>query len=345
MQPNLVSQSISPQKSGLNKKVIFGVIGVFFLLAATAIGLYLLGQNQDIRRQAAPAHCYSPFLDQCTFAQNPSHCWRAKTYNACRRLDGVVDNTLEVFSGPTAWDGQVCYTCDANSLDNGQVLCSSGFDVEINSNPVNNPNCGTVVNPPSCSWTSTQARVQRPDRPWRQSLNLTCGESFNVGSFHNDTGEFANDTRLRITGPGGLNVNRSNGQSITTSQPGTYTLLVTTNNQSGANCEDVATVICSDPPLIAQCNLVRVYDLEWNQITTEFLPSLTPGQTIRVTVAGSVSQGTIGQARFTINGETRQPVTQIRPGTNEIYDEFVIPQNITSFSIKGELFHPEIGWF
>lgn len=99
----------------------------------------------------------------------------------------------------------------------------------------------------TCSYSSTQARVQKnTSDPWKSSVDVLCGESFNVGSFHNETGQFATDTTLKVDGPNFTGF-FSNGQSIKAYDAGNYTLTVTTNNQSGSACTQQATVRVTCP--------------------------------------------------------------------------------------------------
>lgn len=109
----------------------FKIFGAVLFSAIIAFGIFLSQRHYQIIK-ATDAHCYNVDLSQCTFQQNPTHCWRATSNNQCRRLDGTIDNTLEIFSGPWAWDAVVCYTCSANSLDSGLVKCSPGNLVERN---------------------------------------------------------------------------------------------------------------------------------------------------------------------------------------------------------------------
>lgn len=95
----------------------------------------------------------------------------------------------------------------------------------------------------------------------------------------------------------------------------------------------------------AQCTDIKAFDEEWNLLTAEDLSALTTGDVVRFSVAGSTTDGSILAARFTINGELRQAVTQIRPGTEEFYDEYEIPEDTTDFSVDVELNHSKIGWF
>lgn len=142
-----IATSISPTTnkspiSRIPRKTVAAILGILVLVGAVFAGKTLVEQQQELRERASDAHCYSVDTNSgCTFQLNPTHCWRATTNNACRRLDGTVDNTFEIFSGPGSFDGQVCYTCDQNSLDNGTRKCSAGNLVETN------PVCGTQPPP------------------------------------------------------------------------------------------------------------------------------------------------------------------------------------------------------
>ncbi len=110
----------------------------------------------------------------------------------------------------------------------------------------------TTAQSATCKNGSTQSRVQtNSSSPWSPSLNLKPGESFNVGSFHNGTGQFATDTTLLVTGPGGYQVLATNGQTIKSEQEGYYVLRVFTREQWGAGCEEMSLVYVSkNTPLV-----------------------------------------------------------------------------------------------
>jgi hypothetical protein len=95
-----------------------------------------------------------------------------------------------------------------------------------------------------------------------------------------------------------------------------------------------------------QCDLIRAYDTDWNELNSSALSQLKAGDTVRFAVSGNTNSGAIDMARFTINGTLRAPVTQKNP-SGEYYDEYTIPDGTTSFTINAELHHtsPEIGWF
>lgn len=95
----------------------------------------------------------------------------------------------------------------------------------------------------SCQYQSTQARVQQDiEHDWVRELELRCGQSFNVGSFHNGIARFAEDTEIRVTGPFWLNHTFRNAERIRALFPGTYRVQVTTPGKSGAACREEAVV-------------------------------------------------------------------------------------------------------
>ncbi|MEJ2347880.1 MAG: hypothetical protein P8Y17_01605 [Patescibacteria group bacterium] len=109
--------------------------------------------------------------------------------------------------------------------------------------------------------------------------------------------------------------------------------------------EDCTPKTTPPPGLDCQCLDIKVFDEEWSQLSIEQLASLEAGDVVRFTVSGVSSAGAIDKARFTINGVQRPEVTAKRPGTNEFYDEYTIPEGVSNFTINAELHHTTIGWF
>ncbi|OGM33567.1 hypothetical protein A2962_00725 [Candidatus Woesebacteria bacterium RIFCSPLOWO2_01_FULL_39_61] len=98
------------------------------------------------------------------------------------------------------------------------------------------------------------------------------------------------------------------------------------------------------PQITAKCENVKAYDLEWNLLSSEDLTKLKAGNKVRFAVSGTASAGTFDKARFTINGTLRGEVTTKKPGSDEFYDEYTVPQGVTNFTVKGEVHHSELGW-
>lgn len=95
----------------------------------------------------------------------------------------------------------------------------------------------------------------------------------------------------------------------------------------------------------AQCLNIQAFDTNWVQLSGAQLAALRPGDKVRFTVAGQTSSGSFDRARFIINGTTRPEVTGKRPATQEFFDEYTIPDGISTFSINAQLHHSTLGWF
>lgn len=99
------------------------------------------------------------------------------------------------------------------------------------------------------------------------------------------------------------------------------------------------------PNISAQCNDVKVYDMEWNLLTTQDLSDLSAGDTIRFAVSGTASQGTFDKAKFTVNSLSLGETSNLKPGSNEFYVEYEIPEEVASFTVNAQVHHSELGWF
>lgn len=105
----------------------------------------------------------------------------------------------------------------------------------------------------------------------------------------------------------------------------------------------------SIPGISAQCLDIKVFDKNWKQIAAADLAKLKPNAVVRFTVAGSATGGSFDMARFKINGTQRNSVTAKRPGTQEFYDEYTIPeiptgQTLLTITVNAELHHSTLGW-
>lgn len=89
----------------------------------------------------------------------------------------------------------------------------------------------------------------------------------------------------------------------------------------------------------AMCVTIKAYDNEWNRLTIEDLPSLQPGDTVRFAVEGNTSAGDFDKARFSVNAVSLGETVQQHPETGEFYDEYIIPQDLETFSVEAQLHH------
>lgn len=94
-----------------------------------------------------------------------------------------------------------------------------------------------------------------------------------------------------------------------------------------------------------QCQRIKAYDSEWTLLDNDGLSKLKAGDVVRFGII-FVVDGTADKARFTINGTLRPEVTAVKPGTTtEFYDEYTIPEGVTSFNVTGQIHSTTIGWF
>jgi hypothetical protein len=97
------------------------------------------------------------------------------------------------------------------------------------------------------------------------------------------------------------------------------------------------------PQISAKCNEVNAYDANGNPLSQSQLVQLSPGDSVLFAVSGQTSSGSFSKARFTVNGtQIGESTTQNTSG--EYYFEYTIPDNVATFSVKGEVFHSSLGW-
>lgn len=152
--------------------------------------------------------------------------------------------------------------------------------------------------------------------------------------------------------------NPNNGYSVARCSGIAANYLIGPNDEIGSQltvddvieaCAPEATPSPSPTPvsqqITGQCLNIQAYDTEWNVLTVNDLVLLSPGDTVRFTVAGSTTGGNFDKARFTINGQARAEVTQKRPGTEQFYDEYTIPEGATGLAVSAQVHHSSLNWF
>lgn len=92
----------------------------------------------------------------------------------------------------------------------------------------------------------------------------------------------------------------------------------------------------------ALCLNIKAYDTEWNRLSLSDLSSLKPGDTVRFSVSGDTSSGSFDMARFSVNSVSLGESTNIKPDTNEFYDDYIVPAEIDSFNVEAQLHHLEL---
>lgn len=139
------------------------------------------------------------------------------------------------------------YTLRASSTLNQCSLSDYAYAYVNCPNPAPSPQPTSYPqpqnNPYQCRYQSTQARARGTNTDWQEKLNLTCGDFFFLGGFHDQNfAQLAGDIVAKVTNPGGRELFFRNGEVIQALIPGTYRLNVYTEGQAGPACLSQAEV-------------------------------------------------------------------------------------------------------
>jgi len=94
------------------------------------------------------------------------------------------------------------------------------------------------------------------------------------------------------------------------------------------------------PEYSCECTEVKMYDLNWNQITD--FSQLAPGDEVYLTVRGTTDHPAgLTRGRLRINNGEWQETTQQHNG--EFYIRYTIPRPDT-YSVEGQVYNPALGW-
>jgi hypothetical protein len=99
----------------------------------------------------------------------------------------------------------------------------------------------------------------------------------------------------------------------------------------------------TEPDVAGQCLNIQAFDTNWNRLNSDQVADLRPGDKVRFSVAGAANVGGFTKARFTINGVATE-TTNKKPGSEEFYVEYEIPDAATGLTVDGEVYHEILGW-
>lgn len=319
-QESVITAPHAPQKYG-GKKIIATIFGILVLLGGLTAGIILVQNQQNLNEQAASG-------SDCD--QSPD----------CELVDDAPNNGSHIV------DGQITYV-DITDKEYHRYFPGDNDDgcrrVNISGNTVtwekygDGPNCKDISNVQIkfqgsmefikiCHFTSDPS-----EHPW-QAIEISK-QAWDLG--HDDAHDFKKtqyDFLYANTDP-----------TCIWPEPGNF----------GITCADIW---CENnaPPNItpgpvdqitAECSEVKAYNASWKPLTTEELNDLPSGSKIRFTVYGESSSGTLDKARFSVNSVSIGETTLKRPGTDEFYIEYTLPENLTNFTVNAQIYHSELGWF
>lgn len=339
--PPIVTTGGKP-KGKVSKKVIATILGILFLVGGVSAGVILVQQQQDIREKA-------------------SGCGWGGTIGAIS-CSGYAQSV--VCSDPKDSCNSYLFPawCDLETCDNEEV-CVVGSGCVKSQLPTSTPrptgevsdNCVFVTENPYCVGNNPTGDCYQGGEGDRYACYQLAGNSGKIVDTtasrtdcncpsdyswkRNEYGyTWCFDTSERCTGgvlPNGTDTSEQCSlepeqcEPSSTPTPGPTSTPTPTPTETYASCLEV-----------------QAFDTEWDPIVD--LSSLVAGDVVRFTVAGDTNSGSFDKARFRINSPTwRTVVVAKKPGTNSFYDEYTIPEGVTSFTINVQLHHTDsdISWF
>ncbi len=342
-------------------RLILPMVGIVVLLATTVTGVVLVRRNQNIKSGATTlcdnfahpgeAHCNTQQCQQFTCQADGT--WSAaqgtgicSSNSACGGTNNT--NTSNLSGNLCDW-GSKCCTANADTISGSQHCW---VEVHKCAGPLVDGKC-IVANP------------EKHEDSFCVPANFCGSYQLDIMCDAGSPGTGTTSKPLAITSTGNPPTCTVTTPPTTTTNPTDTPSPTPTPTLPGKTASPTPTATptksptptpsptpTNPPDLIARCVEVKAYDTNWVAINPDRLGQLKSGEKVRFTVRGSASEGTITQARFTINGTLRSPVTGVRPGTEaEFFDEYTIPaipagQTTLSISVKGEVYHPSFNaWF
>lgn len=359
---------------GGDKRVIATILGLLVLVGGIGAGIILVRQQQDIREKAATL-CQEEVGGSCV----PTNYTCTTNYsifnNSCGAGKKCGVNCQAPVSAPSGEvcesKGGVCRSPNSSDVTNAkqklgaQDCPADEVCVVLGTAPAPQPAPGGNGETQACTRiTSTPRRASgtsltvtdsdlenckrgtacRDGQLW--ATKYTC-DGINLSQGCNDNGIILDDnvTAQEIVDGKTFQVGSLNCGTVQIDvgckdAAGTYGNVAFLVESAATACTTTST---GGGPT-AQCLNIKAFDTEWNELTSAQLSELKVGDTVRFTVAGQASSGSFDKARFKVNGVQKPEVTGKRPGTEEYYDEYTIPEGITTFTINAQIHHTVLGW-
>lgn len=322
---SVVTSTHVPQKYG-GKKIIATIFSVLLIVGAVAAGVTLVQRQQLIEQEASSGSAcdQSPDCDLIDNAQNSG----SKTVNRTILYVDITDQDSHKYNPGDSDDGCRKVSISGNTVSwqryGSGPECKDISNIQIWMGGTTVENTATPV--PTISEEHKIKICHVPPGSPQNSIEIEVDESaWREGhDIHN-----SHSLDFEIKG------DNNRCPPVTPTPKPTGTPMPTSEN--------TATPMPTLPPEIsAKCNEVKAYDLEGNIMTPGQLSKLDPGDEVIFAVSGQASSGTFSKARFTVNnvllGETDAE------NSGEFYLEYTIPQSVTTFTVKGEVFHSSLGW-
>lgn len=365
---------ISPKKS--KTKIILTTLIAFLLLGSIAGAVFLVRQNQDIRKQAA---------DECPTVGAPvstceTGCPAGKTGTCGGHTYCVWTETGNIIGDcQCETEAQTCTIstpppggCDGTNITctNDDTCCSkvcSFGKCAGGCSSFGEPECWTHGN---CHWESGSCKDGAMPTV-TGSCKIDCGADRNGVSVTAQPGSetacngatvtatYFAKTCNSSTSCAGATTTTTGSLPFDTSTIGNdcgyYQTDIVASTNKGGSCQNASAGAlnpCVNPTptptgtISCQCSLIKAYDTTWKLLTSADLTALKAGDKIRFAVSGTTTSGTIDKSRFKINNGTYVETVTKKAETQEYYYEYTVPANVTSFSVEAQVHQSILNqWF
>jgi hypothetical protein len=331
--PPVITTSGTGGKKPVGKKMIATILGILVLVGGIGAGVILVQNQQDIREKADTDVCiYNSDCDVGKICQNnacvdgPSECLTVGAYGC--------NSTTNCCSGLECTNRKCV---DEDEEEPIPTTCTSSSKVTRTGNDAGGNNATefkvTQAQLVAChaACPSAYLVVYRYECDRVTNLSGGCNDNGVLVKSHAQPG---NEWSIRNITCGSVQMDV--GCFDLSRAYGSLSFASYSDNQP---CDPEPSV----PGISCSCLNIKAFDDEWNEITN--LSSLVVGDVVRFTVAGTATSGSIDKARFTINESLGAEITAKRPGTDEFFVEYTIPEGVSSFTINAEIHHATVGWF
>lgn len=330
-------------KKKVSGKIIATILGILILVGGLGTGLYLVGQQQDLRNRATGEYAQ---WDACA-GQTSDKCFYYDCSQKIQCSGSGANGTIVLgFCGNLA-DYPQCGGGDENDVNctgggyacSSNEQCCSGF-----CDPASN-NCGTESNGNgnggACTPVSDPTVSCIPDHESPNACNANGERCTTIYVGENGwtepccTGISSTDPNAKIICGNPKYYCISGGYCIENAtcdyRPAVGCVVDPTCNGTPNGTGTPPT----ETPAVPFCQEISAYDSAWTKLSADGLKALKAGDKIYLTVKGG--NGSFDKAKFQINTGAWTDSTNLKSGTtNEYYYEYTL-ENLTSFTVNAQV--------
>ena len=367
-----------PKKKFGGRKFVATILGLLVLVGGLGAGIILVQQQQDIRERAAgPVQTYCSAANQ---ANCPNGCTPSASGGICKSYCSSANNKDCIYGCTPNNSGGTCKSaptpiptttvkptttaaptttpksCTTSDGKSGTCMAAGSCTGQVYSDSSSTLNCKTTPLGGGGGAICCVPKAPTPT-PYCSSANnkdciYGCTPNNSGGTCKSAPPSIPDEQPgERCAGLGGKCVEPEVAASP--NRPEFYCDKLGQQscpaNEVCIKCAGASTPVptLTPPPgggVVAQCLNIRAFDTNWVELTVAQLAQLKAGDKVRFTVGGTASGGSFDKAKFKINGVERPEVTGKRPDSQEYFDEYTLPEGVTTFTINAQIHHSSLGW-